>query len=142
MKNLYSNKRVFLGSLHQKELAISPVLSKELNIRLVTVPWNTDTLGTFSGEIKREKSVRDTLRAKAQKTREVCQANLIIVSEGSFGPHPQIPFANSNHEMLLLKDFSRNIEIFADTVSLKTNIDEIEVLNLNEAKKFLKKVFS
>ena len=52
MKNLYSNKRVFLGSLHQKELAISPVLSKELNIRLVTVPWNTDTLGTFSGEIE------------------------------------------------------------------------------------------
>ena len=138
MKSPYCHQIVYLGSQHQKELAIAKVLADDLGIHLMAVSWDTDTLGTFSGEIKREKSVRDTLRAKAERTHEICKKDLIIVSEGSFGPHPHMPFVNSNHEMLLFKDFARQREIFAETISLKTNIDEIEVENFNDARKFLK----
>jgi len=139
MKDSYANKKVYLGSQHKKELAIAQVLSKGLNISLIPAPWDTDAFGTFSGEIKRKLSIRDTLRAKAENTHKIYKADLVLVSEGSFGPHPQIPLINSNHEMLLLKDFSKNREIFAQTIGVKTNIDEIELTKFEDAKEFLKR---
>ncbi len=82
---------------------------------------NTDQLGTFSGEIERVLSPIDAAREKCKLAFESTDIDLVISSEGSFGPHPSYFFAPSDEEYLVLKDWKNDFEIVVKTWSLDTN---------------------
>ncbi len=67
------------------------------------------------------------------------EATLFLASEGSFGPHPYIPFINSDMEALLFWDRESNQEIYVEAIGA-TNSDEITVQRKDDINFFLEKV--
>lgn len=53
---------------------------------------DTDDFGTFTGERPRPADAATTCRLKAEAALDATGANLGMAIEGSFGPHPAIPF--------------------------------------------------
>lgn len=105
----FRERRAVLATMHGKEAAIAPAFEAALGLRIeVPEALDTDQFGTFSGEVKRAGSMEDALLAKAQYGLAQSGLDLAIASEGSFGPHPQIPFIAVGLEKLLLLDLSTN----------------------------------
>jgi hypothetical protein len=138
---IWENRKALMVTMHGKEAVIAPILKGEFGIHCsVAEHFNTDALGTFSGEIKREGSPLDALRAKCQMAIEDGWDDLIIASEGSFGPHPQLYFAHADDEWILLKDVGNNLEILGRKVSASTNFDAKWVVSWPELKAFADQV--
>lgn len=122
MGSFFSSDRVLLASMHGKEQAIGPVFSRRLGWQLAVVPdLDTDCFGTFSGEVVREGTALETARKKAMAVLNATGATMALASEGSFGPHPELPFVAADHELLLLLDTANNFEIQASVLSVATN---------------------
>jgi ribosomal protein L37E len=131
---------VYFGTIHKKEEVIAPLLF-HFGINCIAVKIDTDSLGTFSGEVKRPGTMLETLRSKIQLViRKIPHAKLIMASEGSFGPHPSLPFVKSNQETLMFYDRKHDLEIVSSDVSLITNLNEIVLKHNNSYEKFLKDV--
>src|SRR5476649_121188 len=63
----YANKRIGLATVHSKELAIAPPFRRLLDANVVVAPEiDTDSLGTFSGEIQRNDELTHTAVIKAE----------------------------------------------------------------------------
>jgi len=139
--NYYFNHTIAIATQHSKELVISPLLNKELGL-LPIVPdaIHTDVLGTFSGEIDREGSPLETVRKKCDLA-HVLGFDLVIASEGSFGPHLAIPFVQSDEEIILMKDYQSDVEIIASFISMHTNFSAKAIHSLEELLKFSEHVF-
>lgn len=94
-----------LATMHGKEAAIAPVLLERLGLALSTAPdLDTDTLGTFTGEIPRTGAMRDAAVAKARLGMAATGLPIGIASEGSYGPHPHVPSTASGIEIMVLVD--------------------------------------
>jgi hypothetical protein len=91
-QDLFHNKTGVLATMHQKEQVIAPIL-EHLGIKIV-VPQglNTDEFGTFSRDIKRPGDQLQAARLKAERAMALTGLTLAFASEGSFGPHPSIPY--------------------------------------------------
>ncbi len=100
----WSGQTVVLGTMHGKEVAIAPAMAS-LGLHLVVPPgFDTDRFGTFTREIPRAGDQIEAARAKARAALDVTGASLALASEGSFGPHPAIPWIPANREIVLLLD--------------------------------------
>jgi hypothetical protein len=131
-------RRTFLiATSHKKEEAIGPVLRDRFQANIV-VPegFDTDSFGTFSGEIERADSPLDAARRKSKAASMTFNASLVIASEGSFGPHPSLYFVPADDELLLLTDYENNVEIAVREVSTHTNFSGRQVKTLGEVKEF------
>ncbi|MGC8481438.1 MAG: DUF6671 family protein [Acidimicrobiales bacterium] len=98
-----SPRRAVLGTKHGKEQQIAPPL-RACGIELELVSFDTDRFGTFSGEIARAKDPRATALAKAEAALKLKPAALGIASEGTFMPHPGVPFVTMDVELLVAID--------------------------------------
>jgi hypothetical protein len=116
---------VSLITKHQKEQALSPELEK-LGFTLEVIAVDTDTLGTFSGEIERKKDVWETLEAKINLGHTQAKGQILLASEGSFGPHPEIPWLTIDEECLLWFDHKTNQKIKVIHRSTDTNYSFLE----------------
>jgi len=127
-----------LGTRHGKERVIAPILETELGLRVeVLATLDTDRFGTFTREVPRAGSFREAARAKAQAAlAEHGRAEFGLASEGSFGPHPVIPFVPGGIEMVLLIDRAAKLELTGMDVTIETNFDHCEVANLTDALAF------
>ncbi|HYC05864.1 MAG TPA: DUF6671 family protein [Azospirillaceae bacterium] len=116
----YRGATVLLATMHGKERAAAPPFRRHLGAS-VTVPpgLDTDALGTFSGEIPRRGTALETARAKAMLAAGA--TGLALASEGSFGPHPSVPFLALGTELLLFLDRHRGLELVEALPSLRTN---------------------
>ncbi|MBW4564442.1 MAG: hypothetical protein KME32_25555 [Mojavia pulchra JT2-VF2] len=140
-QQLFSNRVAILATMHQKERVIAPPLEQELDIKVrVTQDFNTDVFGTFTREVKRPGTQIATAKLKAQKALDFTGATLAIASEGSFAPHPSVPYIYSNREIIILLDKENNLEIIGEELSLETNFNHQVVANIQEAYDFAKKV--
>lgn len=139
--SLFANRIAVLATMHRKERAIAPILEPELGIKVI-VPqdFNTDAFGTFTRETKRPGSQIETARLKAQKALELTGETLALASEGSFAPHPSIPFISSNREIVILLDRKHDLEIIGEEFSTDTNHSHMVVVNIEEAFEFAKKI--
>jgi predicted nucleic-acid-binding Zn-ribbon protein len=127
--------------MHQKERAISPILERELGVKIaVPANFNTDDFGTFTREVKRLGTQIEAARMKAQKALEIAGETLAFASEGTFGPHPMIPYLPANREIVLLLDRANNLEIVGESLSLETNYSHQIVSSVEEAVIFSEKV--
>jgi len=98
---------------HHKLALIEPVLAA-IGIRVIdTDAFDTDTLGSFSGETPRRQTPLECARTKAQLAAELTGLPIGIGSEGSFGGGPYAGLVNWDDELLLLLDTRTGQEIVA-----------------------------
>ncbi len=64
----FHGKTFYFATKHGKEELLKPLLA-ELGMDCIAIPVNTDEFGTFSGEVERTGSVRETLRKKIKEQR-------------------------------------------------------------------------
>ncbi len=125
---MFSGRKLLIATKHEKEKVIAPLLEKELGVKcFVAENFDTDILGTFTGEIARNDDPLTTVRNKCLMAMELYNCDLAIASEGSFGPHPAIFFLNADDEMLLYIDKKNNVEIIARELSTDTNFNGEEI---------------
>lgn len=112
-----------LATKHGKERVIAPLAGRFLGLDLgVTEGLDTDQFGTFSREIERAGTQREAARAKIAAAFNMApDVRIGIASEGSFGPHPQVPFAALNRELLLLIDRETGLELLGHHATIATN---------------------
>ncbi|POB09436.1 DUF6671 family protein [Sulfobacillus sp. hq2] len=137
----YQGQKAVLATKHQKEIVLGPPLQQAVGLDLY-VPENIDTdlLGTFSGEIERHGTPRDVALRKARWGMELTGLSLGLASEGSFGPHPQLLFVPSDHELLAFIDQERGIEIVEQTLSVETNYGHQAAKSVDDLQEFLTQV--
>jgi predicted Zn-ribbon and HTH transcriptional regulator len=139
--SIYNNRVAILATMHNKEKVISPLLKEHLGINLI-VPQglNTDVFGTFTREIKRPDTQIITARLKAKKALEMYDEEIAIASEGSFAPHPLIPYIYANREIIIFLDQENDLEIIGELFSIETNFNHQTISSLEEAEEFAHKV--
>ncbi|MBS9391016.1 MAG: hypothetical protein HEQ33_19830 [Dolichospermum sp. WA123] len=139
--SIYNNRVAILATMHNKEKVISPLLKEHLGINLI-VPQglNTDIFGTFTREIKRPYSQIITARLKAKKALEMDDEKIAIASEGSFTPHPLVPYIYANREIIIFLDQENDLEIIGEVFSIETNFNHQTISSLEEAEEFGNKV--
>jgi hypothetical protein len=127
-----------LTTMHAKERVIEPVLRKAWGLELhVARDVNTDAFGTFSREIARAGSQLDAARAKIEAGfQAVPSARVGLASEGSFGPHPYVPFAAVGRELVLMIDRDSGLELAGYDVSLEANFGHVVAASVEEAIEF------
>lgn len=114
----FGGRRAVCATRHGKEQAMAPLLASHVGIDVFTVPnLDTDQFGTFTREIPRTGSMLDAARAKARYAIAQSGADLAIASEGFFGPHPDIPLAPGNLEIVLLLDQRHGVEIIGQKLT-------------------------
>lgn len=140
-QQLFSDRLAVLATMHQKEKVIAPLLEQELGLKTIVPPdFNTDIFGTFTREVKRPGTQIAAARLKAEKALELTGESLAIASEGSFAPHPLVPYISSNREIVILVDKVNNLEIIGEEFSTDTNFHHQVIKSLDEAYIFAQKV--
>ncbi len=136
---LFRGRKVVIATKHEKEKVIAPLL-EELGMECIVDPTlDTDTLGTFSGEVNRKSDPITTARNKCELAMALTGCDLAIASEGSFGPHPAVFFAYADEEYLVFIDKKNGLEIVEKEVSLNTNFNGAYFSNLEELRDFARK---
>lgn len=138
---MFHGRHLLIATKHKKETIIAPIFEAEFGMTsFVSDAFDTDSLGTFSGEIERKEDALTTLRNKCVLSALATQSDLVIASEGSFGAHPSIFIAQANTELIMLKDFKNDLEIVAKEISLDTNFNGQKVSNESDLIEFAQKV--
>jgi len=141
IQQLFSQRVGVIATMHHKEKVIAPLLEQELDIKaIVPTDFNTDTFGTFTREIKRLGTQIAAAKLKAETALKLTGETLAIASEGSFVPHPLVPYIYSNREIVILIDKENELEIIGEEFSIDTNFNHQIVENLPEAYDFAQKV--
>jgi len=134
---MFKDRKLIIATKHEKEKVIAPLLEKALGVNcFVNENFDTDLLGTFTGEIERELDPIATARQKCLMAMELANCDLGIASEGSFGPHPTIFFVSADDEFLIFIDKKNNLEIIARELSTATNFSGKEVKTEKELLEF------
>ncbi|NNT71874.1 hypothetical protein HKT18_06565 [Flavobacterium sp. IMCC34852] len=138
---MFNNRKLLVATKHHKEKVIAPLFEKKLGVRCFTSDeFDTDTLGTFSGEVSRKDDALTTLRKKCILAMEKNHCDLVIASEGSFGVHPSVFFASADDELIMLKDAKNDLEIVAREISLDTNFNASVITNESDLLAFAQRV--
>jgi hypothetical protein len=136
----YHNLKILLASQHQKEVAIAPPFEKILNANMFVVDFDTDKFGTFTGEVPRLNAPLETCILKAKTCAHETNYPYAIASEGSFGPHPHIPFLPFSHEIMVFVDLEKGWGIHETMSTKNTNYANMEIKDGQDIDSFLKKV--
>ena len=139
-ERLLINRTAILATMHQKERVMAPILERELGVKiLVLADLDTDYFGTFTREVKRLGTQIEAARQKAKKALAIVGETLAFASEGSFGPHPIMPYLPANREIVILLDRVNNLELIGESFTVETNYSHQLVSSIKEADNFAKK---
>lgn len=114
----FRGETVLFATMHGKEEILTSQLN-EVGLTCLGTKINTDEFGTFTGEVERHGSVRETLRKKISAVSSNQTGRFVLASEGSFGPHPILGFVPTDLESLLLWDRKYDVEIYAEFLCLQ-----------------------
>lgn len=109
--------------MHRKEQVIAPILKEALGLRVeVLQSVDTDRFGTFTREVPRPGTQHATARLKAQAAlTAVPEADYGLASEGSFGPHPWLPWVAGGRELIVLVGRDGGLEVVGADLTAETN---------------------
>ncbi|WP_088324525.1 DUF6671 family protein [Polaribacter tangerinus] len=134
---MFAGRKIVIATKHQKEKVIAPLLTNSLEVLcFVPASFDSDVLGTFSGEVDRKKDALATAKEKCLLAMEQTNTTLGIASEGSFGAHPTLFFAAADEETLVFIDQKNNLEISVKELSTNTNFNAAEVTSEKELREF------
>lgn len=133
VKSKYNSKTVVMPTKHDKAKLIAPHFYEVLSMEIKEVAFDTDLLGTFSGEIERVGTPLETAFEKARLGIEATGNPYVVASEGSVAVDPLFPFINANFEILVFIDIELDIQIYetlksnkivaATTTTIKDNLE-------------------
>ena len=127
-EGMFQGRRLVIGTKHGKERVIGPMADYALGVEsFAATDFDTDVFGTFTGEVERTDDPVSALRRKCRAAMALHGCDLGIASEGSFGPHPQIPFIPADEEFLLFMDTRNGIEVLHRETSTDTNFSGAEI---------------
>lgn len=131
-KLLYSGERALLASMHAKERIIAPLARRFLGLDVHAVAGlDTDAFGTFTRTVPRPGSPRDAARAKIDAAFALQpDATIALASEGSFGPHPMVPFCFLARELVMLVDRGTGLELVGHYATPDTNFGHTAVTSV------------
>ncbi|MBC7545565.1 MAG: hypothetical protein H7338_22785 [Candidatus Sericytochromatia bacterium] len=139
--DFFAGRRAVIATMHGKEAVIGPLLEQATGLRTFpVVGMDTDRFGTFTLEVDRRGNQLEAARAKARAALALTAADLAIASEGSFGPHPQVPWMVSGRELVVLLDPYHGVELVGQVLTTKTNCDQAVVATWAEAQAFADRV--
>jgi len=134
---MFQYRKLIIATKHEKEKVIAPLLEKVLGVScFINENFDTDILGTFTGEIERKLNPIAAARQKCLMAMELANCDLGIASEGSFGPHPTMFFVNADDEFLIFIDKKNNLEITVRELSTATNFNGKEIKTIEELLEF------
>ncbi|WP_017669028.1 DUF6671 family protein [Sandarakinorhabdus sp. AAP62] len=136
----YSGLRVSLATQHGKARALAPPLARRLGLIVEPVAIATDAFGTFTGTTLRAGTAAEAALAKARAGMAASGLDLGLASEGSFGPHPWLPFGAGGVETLAFVDAPRGLELTLSAVSRRTNFAQHEVTDGGDIAPFLTRI--
>lgn len=120
-RTVYHGRHAVLATCHGKDVAVAPAF-RELGITVqLADSLDTDSLGTFTGEVPRPGTMRQTAVVKARMGLAASGLNLAIASEGSFGPHPLLPFVAAARELMVFLDAERDLVVAEEQFTEATN---------------------
>ncbi|AFZ12945.1 hypothetical protein Cri9333_2067 [Crinalium epipsammum PCC 9333] len=141
MNHFFKNRNAVIATQHHKEKVIAPMLEKELGIKATVPPdFDTDIFGTFTRDIERMGNQLEAARFKALKALEITGETIVVATEGSFSPHPEIPFIPCHKEIVIFIDIENNLEIIGQIFSTETNYAHKIVKSVDEAWQFAHQV--
>lgn len=134
-------RRAVLVTMHGKESAIGPVLGEHLGLVIDTVSTiDTDQFGAFTGEIERSDTQYQTAIRKALAGMSATGCDLGLASEGSFNPHPEVPWLSVNRELVVLVDQRHNWVLEGWAASLDTSATQQVISSVEQALAFGQRV--
>jgi hypothetical protein len=136
----FEGREIRIATMHGKEKVIGPALEEAFKMKYSVAAFDTDLLGTFSGEVERVLTPLEAAREKCRLALENDNAEIAIASEGSFGTHPTLYFMPSDEEILLLVDRKNDLEIAVKHTSLQTNYGYFSTESEEPVADFLKRV--
>lgn len=137
--SVYAHKSIILTTKHFKSKAVAPSFKKYIFANIEECNFDTDSLGTFSGEVKRSGSILDCAKKKCELGLDISQGEFGLASEGSFSSHPMNPFMPCNYEVLYFIDRRLDFELHISTFTENTNFSSQVVNNYTELHEFAKK---
>ncbi len=118
----YDGALIGLATIHAKERAIAAPFRRVLGARVEVAPGvDTDTLGTFSGEIARPASPVEVTDMKARMTFAAMDVDCSLASEGSYGPIHKVPLKAGGMELLTFLDRKRGVRVTETLTTHRTN---------------------
>ena len=136
----YRGQTVVLTTKHKKYELVEPAIRGMTGLNVLLYEADTDILGTFSGEVSRTLTARESAIEKARMGTRSLGQSLGVASEGTIGPDPWLPFARSDIEHLAFVDEDLGIEIVEVYRSLDIIAGEIVTSPGAELSRFLKSV--
>lgn len=132
-----TDRSVAIVTMHGKEQAIAPVLAA-LGLRVVPgPPLDTDRFGTFTRERARPSGQWETALAKAREGSKLLpEVDLVVSSEGAFGPHPQFPLAPAGIEMVCLLEVASGQSLMGLDIDPGTNFGRCRIEDLEALDRF------
>ncbi len=126
--DLFIGRKLLVASMHNKHQVIAPIFKREWNSEVVCeVEMNTDQFGTFSGEIERELDPLSSAIAKCRLGLNLSGLDLGVATEGSFGPHPSLPWMAAHEEWMVLLDEKNDLTISKRKWSINTNFNQSKI---------------
>lgn len=134
----YENDEAALATMHGKERVIAPLLRGALGLRVHVTPGiDTDRFGTFTRDVDRTGTQLDAARAKIAAAFAIApNARVAVASEGSFGPHPQVPFVPFAREIVVMQDRVSDLELIGHYAGMETNFSHAIVADIAGAVAF------
>ena len=118
----FQHKKIILATKHAKEQAIKPVFEKAIGCKIIVpADYDTDQFGTFTGEVERVLPPEEMVIKKAKTAMNSYGFDYGIASEGSFGPHPLIPFSPLHQELLAFVDRQSGLSVIVTENTTETN---------------------
>lgn len=138
---MFAGRNLIIATMHAKEQVIAPIFEKELGVNcFVATHFDTDVLGTFSGEKERKSDPISTALEKCKLAMQLTNCDLAIASEGSFGNHPTAYFAAADDEFMVFVDVKNKLEIVVRNLSLDTNFATDSLSNTTDLGIFADKI--
>jgi len=131
-----SPRRLCLLTRHAKAPAITPALKSVGYVVESLDGFDTDRLGTFSGEVERQGSMRDAALAKAKLACSLGKSRFGLGSEGGFGGDPFLGVSAWGRELLVWWDAEAGYGVEGFVQGPETNWRGIEVSDLESARSF------
>ena len=107
----YRDRTAALATRHGKLPLIAPAMTEFLGLAVVSIEADTDSLGTFTGEVARVGNQWETAVAKARLGMAESGLSLGLANEGSFAPYDPAPFVITETELVVLVDDTLGIVI-------------------------------
>lgn len=137
----YLGSKVALATMHGKERALARPFRSLLGLALeLPAGLDTDQLGSFDGRVPRAGGAEQSCRRKAQLGMDILGLPLGLASEGSFGPHPELPFLATGLEVMVFLDQEHGLEIWERLIARRTNFAHRCVTELAELEGWLAQV--